>query len=137
MKTSEGLTGLVIEQKGVVNIEDAPSHPRYKYFRETKEEKFHSFLGIPFFERKTPVGVIVVQTREPRVFTPAEISTLSTIAYQISSIVINAKLLDFDQQEGGRAGFFRKGTGKDKSPVRQDEMSGVREGRKRGRSRCI
>lgn len=95
MKTSEGLTGLVIEQRGVVNIENAPSHPRYKYFRETKEERFHSFLGIPFFERKAPVGVIVVQTREPRVFTPAEISTLSTIAYQISSIVINAKLLDF------------------------------------------
>src|SRR6266498_4841105 len=45
MKTSEGLTGLVVEQKGVVNIEDAPGHPRYKYFRETREEKFHSFLG--------------------------------------------------------------------------------------------
>src|SRR5512138_56143 len=42
MKTSEGLTGLVMEQKGVVAIEDAPAHPRYKYFRETKEEKFLS-----------------------------------------------------------------------------------------------
>jgi phosphotransferase system, enzyme I, PtsP len=94
MKTSEGLTGLVIEQKGVVAIEDAPNHPRYKYFRETREEQFHSFLGIPLFERKTPVGVIVVQTRDARVFTPAEISAISTIAYQIASIVINAKLLD-------------------------------------------
>src|SRR5512137_925793 len=55
MKTSEGLTGLVVEQRGVVNIEDAPAHPRYKYFRETKEERFHSFLGVPLFERKTPV----------------------------------------------------------------------------------
>ncbi|HTG82208.1 MAG TPA: phosphoenolpyruvate--protein phosphotransferase [Geobacteraceae bacterium] len=107
MKTTEGLTGLVVEQKGVVNIENAPSHPRYKYFRETKEERFHSFLGIPLFERKTPVGVIVVQTREPRVFTPAEISTLSTIAYQISSIVINAKLLDFIRKKEEERAFFQ------------------------------
>src|SRR5512147_449510 len=77
MRTSEGLTGLVVEQKGVVNIEDAPAHPRYKYFRETKEEKFHSFLGIPLFERKAPVGVIVIQTREQRAFTTPEISTIS------------------------------------------------------------
>jgi phosphotransferase system enzyme I (PtsP) len=108
MKTSEGLTGLVVEQKGVVNIENAPNHPRYKYFRETKEEKFHSFLGIPFFERKTPVGVIVIQTRAPRVFTQAEISTLSTIAYQISSIVINAKLLDFISKKEAERAFFEQ-----------------------------
>lgn len=94
MKTSEGLTGLVIEQRGVVSLENAHEHPRYKYFRETKEERYHSFLGIPMFERKSPVGVIVVQHREPRIYTGTEISTLSTIAYQISSIVINAKLLD-------------------------------------------
>lgn len=94
MNTSEGLTGLVVEQRGVVAIEDAPSHPRYKYFRETKEERFHSFLGLPLFEHRSPAGVIVVQTREPRVFTSRDISALTTIANQISSIVINARLLD-------------------------------------------
>ena len=108
MKTSEGLTGLVIEQKGVVNIKDAPSHPRFKYFRETKEEKFHSFLGVPLFERKAPVGVIVIQSREQRTFTVAEISTISTIAYQISSIVINAKLLDSIRKKEEERAFFEK-----------------------------
>jgi phosphotransferase system enzyme I (PtsP) len=109
MKTSEGLTGLVIEQRGVVAIENAPEHPRYKYFRETHEEKFHSFLGIPMFERKTPVGVIVIQTRESRAFTAEEICTLSTIAYQIASIVINAKLLDSIRlKEEERASFERE-----------------------------
>jgi len=109
MKTSEGLTGLVIEQKGVVSIENAPDHPRFKYFRETHEEKFHSFLGIPMFERKTPVGVIVIQTKEPRAFTALEISTLATISYQISSIVINGKLLDSIRiKEEERASFERE-----------------------------
>jgi phosphotransferase system enzyme I (PtsP) len=106
MKTSEGLTGLVIEQKGVVAIENAPAHPRFKYFRETREEKFRSFLGIPMFERKAPVGVIVIQTKEPRVFTAAEISALSTIAWQISSIIINAKLLDSIRKKEEERAYF-------------------------------
>jgi phosphotransferase system, enzyme I, PtsP len=108
MKTSEGLTGLVVEQRGVVNIEEAALHPRYKYFREAREEKFHSFLGLPLFERKAPVGVIVIQTKEPRKFTASEISTLSTIAYQISSIVINAKLLDSIRKKEDERAYFQQ-----------------------------
>ncbi|MFZ4437154.1 MAG: phosphoenolpyruvate--protein phosphotransferase [Syntrophales bacterium] len=108
MKVSEGLTGLVIEQRGVVNIENAPSHPRYKYFKESGEEKFTSFLGIPLYERKTPVGVIVVQTREARIFSEHEISAIATIAYQISSIVINAKLLDSVRSKEEERAFFER-----------------------------
>ena len=128
MKTSEGLTGLALEQKGVVNIENAPSHPRYKYFRETKEERFHSFLGIPFFERKAPVGVIVIQTRAPRAFTTAEISTLSTIAYQISSIVINAKLLDSISRKEEERAFFQKELERMQAAgvIRQEPPAGAR-----------
>ncbi|GLI39750.1 phosphoenolpyruvate--protein phosphotransferase [Geobacter hydrogenophilus] len=94
MKTSEGLAGLVIETGGMVTTDKAPLHPRYKYFPETREERFNSFLGIPLMLRELPMGVIVIQTREARTFRQEEVSTLTTIAYQISSIVINAKLLD-------------------------------------------
>lgn len=124
MTTSEGLTGLVIEQKGVVAIDDAPAHPRFKYFRETREEKFHSFLGIPMFERNAPVGVIVIQTREPRVFTAEEISTLATIAYQISSIIINAKLLDSIRKKEEERAYFERELEKMKAlGVVRDEKS--------------
>lgn len=99
MKISEGLTGLVVEQKGVVATDHAPQHPRYKYFPETREERFLSFLGMPLMQRKTLIGVIVIQTKESRTFSQEEISTLATIAYQISSIVINAKLLDSIRQK--------------------------------------
>jgi phosphotransferase system enzyme I (PtsP) len=94
MNISEGLTGLVVEQRSVVSLENPQDHPRYKYFAETREERYHSFLGIPMLERKNPVGAIVIQHREPRPYTDTEISTLTTIAYQISSIVVNARLLD-------------------------------------------
>ena len=94
MKLGEGLTGLAVEERRVVSIPEPHNHPRYRYFKETGEERYHSFLGIPLFDRKSPIGVIVIQTKEPRTFTNEEISALSTIAFQISSIVINARLLD-------------------------------------------
>jgi len=127
MKTSEGLTGLAVESRGVVATDNAPLHPRYKYFRQTKEEKVLSFLGVPFFERKNPIGVIVVQTREARTFTPAEISAVSTIAWQISSIVSNAKLLDSIRKKEEERAFYaaeverltRGGVLKPSSPARR------------------
>ncbi|HET6421885.1 MAG TPA: phosphoenolpyruvate--protein phosphotransferase [Geobacteraceae bacterium] len=108
MNTSEGLTGLVVEQRRVVALEDAPSHPRYKYFRETREERFHSFLGLPIMEHKSPAGVLIVQTREPRSFTKEEISTLTTIVVQISNIIVNARLLDSIRKKEEKMAFFER-----------------------------
>jgi phosphotransferase system enzyme I (PtsP) len=99
MAIGEGLTGLTAEQGQVVAIEEAQTHPRFRYFRETGEELFHSFLGIPLFDRKMPIGVLVIQTREARRFSAEEVSALSTIAFQAASIVINARLLDFIRQK--------------------------------------
>ena len=47
MGISEGLTGMVIERMKPVMVADTLAHPRYKYFPETHEEHFHSFLGVP------------------------------------------------------------------------------------------
>lgn len=107
MKTSEGLTGLAIEQRGVVVTDNAPLHPRYKYFRQTKEEKFLSFLGVPLFDHKNPIGVLVIQNRDARTLTDAEISAVSTIAWQISSIVANAKLLDSIRKKEEERAFYQ------------------------------
>jgi phosphotransferase system enzyme I (PtsP) len=106
MKISEGLSGLAVEQRGVVATDNAPLHPRYKYFRKTKEEKVLSFLGVPFFERNNPIGVIVIQNREARTFTPHEISAVTTIAWQISSIVSSAKLLDSIRKKEEERAFY-------------------------------
>ncbi len=99
MRVGEGLTGLAAEQRKMVSIQEPQSHPRYRYFKETGEERFHSFLGIPLFDRKTPIGVIAIQTKAPRQFSPEETSALSTIGFQVSSIVVNARLLDSIRQK--------------------------------------
>ncbi|QEM68116.1 phosphoenolpyruvate--protein phosphotransferase [Geobacter sp. FeAm09] len=108
MKVHEGLTGLTFESRGMVMTDNAPAHPRYKYFKESKEEKFLSFLGLPLFERKTPIGVIVIQTREARDFSEDEISALRTITFQISSIVHNARLLDSIQRTEQERAWFEQ-----------------------------
>ncbi len=77
-------------------------------FKETGEENFHSFLGIPLFDRKSPLGVVVLQTKDPREFSPEEISALSTIAFQVSSIVINARLLDSIRQKEEESNHFAR-----------------------------
>ena len=91
MGTGEGLTGLVIERMKPVMVADTLAHPRYKYFPETHEEHFHSFLGVPLIERKMPLGVLVVQTSRRREFSRDEIRLLTTISAQASSIIVQAR----------------------------------------------
>ncbi|HEX9880374.1 MAG TPA: phosphoenolpyruvate--protein phosphotransferase, partial [Candidatus Binatia bacterium] len=94
MSIHEGLTGLVIEKMNHVAAVDALTHPRYKYFPETGEERFHSFLGVPLMDKGAPIGVLVVQTSRRREFSFDEIRLLKAISNQVSSIVIQARLAD-------------------------------------------
>ncbi len=108
MKIHEGLTGLAVETRAMVMTDNAPAHPRYKYFKEAKEERFLSFLGLPLFEHKAPIGAIVVQTRETRRFSDDEISVLRTITFQIGSIVHTGRLLDSIQYKEQERAWFEK-----------------------------
>ncbi|HEX9265620.1 MAG TPA: phosphoenolpyruvate--protein phosphotransferase [Candidatus Binatia bacterium] len=94
MGTSEGLTGLVIERMRPVMVADTLAHPRYKYFPETHEEHFHSFLGVPLIEGKLPLGVLVVQTSRRREFSRDEIRLLKAISAQAASIIVQARLAE-------------------------------------------
>jgi len=94
MSTGEGLTGLVIERMKPLMVVDALKHPRYKYFPETHEERFHSFLGVPLIDQKLPLGVLIVQTSRRREFSRDEIRLLTTISAQVSSILVQARLAD-------------------------------------------
>ncbi|MDT8441990.1 MAG: phosphoenolpyruvate--protein phosphotransferase [Desulfuromonadales bacterium] len=99
MRIGEGLTGIAAQKHHAIAIEEPQSHPSYRYFKETGEERYHSFLGIPLFDHNAPLGVLVLQTKESRKFNREEISALTTIAFQVSSIVVNARLLDSVRQK--------------------------------------
>ncbi len=123
MKVHEGLTGLAIETRAMVMTDNAPSHPRYKYFKEAKEERFLSFLGLPLFEHKAPIGVIVVQTRETRTFSDDEISILRTITFQIGSIIHTARLFDSIQHKERERAWFEKELAKVRNGSGADEAA--------------
>jgi signal transduction protein with GAF and PtsI domain len=91
MRLDEGLVGLAAEQLRPVMVEDAPRHPRFKYFRETGEDAYRSFLGVPLVDDGMIQGVLVVQTVEARVFSREEIATLSAAAHQLGPIVSEAR----------------------------------------------
>ncbi len=116
MPVGKGLATLAIEEHRPISITDPEAHPRYLYFAETGEERLHCFLAIPLSDSKAPIGVITLQRTEKRAFTPLEISTLSTIAFQISSVVINAKLLHSVREQEHQRQSHKTDNSGDKPP---------------------
>jgi phosphotransferase system enzyme I (PtsP) len=89
---SEGLIGLVGSREEPINLEDAPSHPRYRYFPETGEERFRSFLGVPIIHHRRVLGVLVVQQRESsRCFNEGEEAFLVTISAQLAGVIAHSE----------------------------------------------
>jgi starch phosphorylase len=94
MPLHEGLSGLVAELVKPVAVADANNHPRYKFFANSGEEEYQSFLGVPLIDRGVLQGVLVVQTKEPRVFHPIEIELLAKTAAQVAPVISEARTLD-------------------------------------------
>jgi phosphotransferase system enzyme I (PtsP) len=94
MGVGEGLTGMVIEKGAPVLVIDALTHPRYKYFPETGEERYHSFAGVPVVDHGKPLGVLVVQTLRRRRFSANETRLLRAIAGRLAGVIVNARLVE-------------------------------------------
>lgn len=81
---NEGLVGLVAARQELVNLENAAEHPSFRYFPETGEERYRSFLGVPLVHFREVLGVLVVQKREQRLFAADEVAFLVTIGAQLA-----------------------------------------------------
>ena len=94
MPLSEGLAGLVAEQVLPVAVDDVKNHPRFKYFKESGEEEYRSFLGVPLIDGGILQGVLVVQTKDARIFRENEIRMVVEAANQGAPVVSEARTLD-------------------------------------------
>ncbi len=93
MRPGEGITGAAAAERAPVMIAaDAHLDPRFKSFPNLPEDDYASILAVPILAREKLEGALNVRTRDPRVFTQAEIDLLMTIASQVAQSIEHAKL---------------------------------------------
>ncbi|MBU0900721.1 MULTISPECIES: phosphoenolpyruvate--protein phosphotransferase [Pseudomonas] len=105
MAPNEGLVGLVGTREEPLNLEHASEHPRYRYFAETGEERYASFLGSPIIHHRRVMGVLVVQQKERRQFDEGEEAFLVTMSAQLAGVIAHA------EATGSIRGLGRQGKG--------------------------
>jgi phosphotransferase system enzyme I (PtsP) len=87
----EGLVGMVGAREEPVNVEDAPTHPRYRFVGATGEQSYHGFLGVPIIQHGRVLGVLVVRQRVIRKFAEEEVAFLVTLAAQLAGAITHAQ----------------------------------------------
>jgi len=86
MRLGEGLVGRVARKGRIINTDDAPGTRGFRYMPETGEEAYASFLGVPIQRLGEMLGVLVVQTREPRRFNADDIYGLEIVAMVLAEM---------------------------------------------------
>ena len=92
---AEGLVGQVGLREEPVNVSSAASHPKYRYFAETGEERLNAFLGVPIIHHGRVLGVLVVQHAEDRGFGQEDEAFLVTLSAQIAGVLAHAEAMGF------------------------------------------
>jgi phosphotransferase system enzyme I (PtsP) len=94
LRVGEGLVGTIAAHGFVINTGDAQSHPNFALRPETREEEYHSFLGVPILRSGQAVGVLVVQNRTRRVYGEEEIEAMQVIASVLAEMLAGNQLVD-------------------------------------------
>jgi phosphotransferase system enzyme I (PtsP) len=93
MSLNQGLVGYVAKRGEPINLENAEGHSKYRYFPETGEERFISFLGVPIVHQRKVLGVLTVQQFERRRFDDNDEAFLITLSAQLSGIIAHTEAL--------------------------------------------
>lgn len=94
LRVGEGLVGEIAATAHDINMQDPQKHPKFAYRKETGEEEFHSFLGVPMLSSHKVIGVLVVQSKAARVYSNELVEMLHAVAMVVSELVIGNKLVD-------------------------------------------
>lgn len=116
MKIGEGLVGRVARTGLPVNTASAPQEKGFRYMPETGEEIYSSFLGVPVQRVGEKLGVLVVQSRQARLFSEDEVYALEVVAMVLAEMT---ELGAFSGDNGAvrqlhrQPVMFRGGTGQE------------------------
>ncbi|WP_370279262.1 phosphoenolpyruvate--protein phosphotransferase [Pontibacterium sp.] len=103
LASSEGIVSVVGQRAEPINLEDASLHPRYTYLKDTGEEQFHAFLGVPIIHHRDVLGVLVVQQKEVRRFDESEEAFLVTLSAQLAGVIAHAEATGLIKPQEGKS----------------------------------
>ena len=86
LRLGEGLVGKVARQARPVNSANAPAEPGFRFMPETGEEVYTSFLGVPIQRLGERLGVLVVQSRDARLYSDDEVYGLEVVAMLLAEM---------------------------------------------------
>ncbi len=93
LKLGQGITGWVAEHREpAIVARNASADPRFKLFNELPEDRFEAFLSVPLVSRGRLVGVLNLQSREPRHYEDYEINLISTMGFLVGAEIEMARL---------------------------------------------
>jgi K+-sensing histidine kinase KdpD len=92
LRVGEGIVGWVANARIPLAARDVRTDPRWKWVPEVDEKRFVSMLSVPVVARDEVIGVMNVQTVQPRDFGREEIDFLQTIANQVAGIIEKGRL---------------------------------------------
>jgi phosphotransferase system enzyme I (PtsP) len=93
MGSGQGLVGTVMAASQPVCEGHASKNPHFRYFPETDELKYESFLAVPIKRGVVKIGVLVVQHTEPDFFETTDVTALKATGAQLAAVLENARLL--------------------------------------------
>ena len=93
MKAGEGLVGYTLIKQQPIREGSASRNPQFKYFEESGEDRFESFLSVPISRGIENIGVLVVQHEKRDYFDEVDVMALRAAASQLAGAIENARLL--------------------------------------------
>ncbi len=96
LRMGEGYSGWVADKGQPLIVKDACADERFAYEAKAYSPKYRGLLSLPiiFFTVEKLEGVMSVQTREPREFTPEEVGFLEVVAGQLAMNIENGRLYE-------------------------------------------
>ncbi len=93
LKPGEGITGAAFKTGEMINVADAEAHPKFRFVKNSGEEKYKSFLSIPLTVSGRCVGVLNLQKISEVPFTPSIADVVRSVCTQIANLIISSKML--------------------------------------------
>ena len=105
LQVGQGLVGEIAATAEALNLADAQQHPKFEYRPETGEEIYSSFIGVPILQSGKVIGVLVVQSKVAKQYSPDQMEVMQTVAMVLSELAISGQLVDLEELKSATGGL--------------------------------